>query len=492
MNLICGVNPVLEALAAGTRHFDRLLVVKGLRGRRLPEAIRRATRLGIPLRFEMRETLDRMAGGVPHQGIIAIVSEKPVLSLPALLDAVKSPALLVVLDGVEDPRNLGAILRTAEAAGADGVLLPERHSAGLSETVARASAGALEHVPVARVGNLVQALQALKERGVWIVGYDAAGTERWDAVDLTKPVALVLGGEGRGMRRLVREHCDHLVSIPHFGHVTSLNVSVAAGVALYEAVRQRRAVPSVVRPIPARPSHQIVGPGPDDDLGEDGGNGAYDEGRHAHEGAAEAEDAFFGRAVPHLDFHEEVAWGRGPTVLKAIDFHTARRPGDRDRSRRGKGKRGRPRPPGGPPRGPEPRAERGDRVEAAAGSDEAAVEARQPDGGGRAEETAPAVVARAEKTGGAEASPPGRRHRRRRRGRRNGAPADAPRREEGAPASGVPGLREPGGQREHDAAPRGEGVGPRGESGSPQGEGAAGENGGGPRPGRRRRRRRRH
>ena len=181
-----------------------------------------------------------------------------------------APALLVVLDGVEDPRNLGAILRTAEAAGADGVLLPERHSAGLSETVARASAGALEHVTVARVGNLVQALKALKERGVWIVGYDAAGTERWDAVDLTKPVALVLGGEGRGIRRLVREHCDHLVSIPHFGHVTSLNVSVAAGVALYEAVRQRGAVPSVVRPIPARPPGQIIGPGPDDDLGEDG------------------------------------------------------------------------------------------------------------------------------------------------------------------------------------------------------------------------------
>ena len=174
----------------------------------------------------------------------------------------RQPALLVVLDGVEDPRNLGAILRTVEASGADGVLLPERHSAGLSETVARASAGAIEHVKVARVGNLVQAIQALKERGIWVVGYDAAGTERWDAVDLTKPVALVLGGEGRGMRRLVREHCDHLVSIPHFGHVTSLNVSVAAGVALYEAVRQRKSVPSIVRPIPQRadvPPH-VIGP----------------------------------------------------------------------------------------------------------------------------------------------------------------------------------------------------------------------------------------
>ena len=253
MNLICGINPVLEALAAGTRHFDRLLIVKGLRSRRLSEAIRRATRLGIPLRFEMRETLDRMAGGVPHQGIIAIVSEKPVLSLEALLDTARAAGARSSCSTASRTRaTSGAILRTAEAAGADGVLLPERHSAGLSETVARASAGALEHVQVARVGNLVQALEALKARGVWVVGFDAAGTERWDAVDLDRPVALVLGGEGRGIRRLVREHCDHLVSIPHFGHVGSLNVSVAAGIALYEAVRQRARGAERRAPDPAR------------------------------------------------------------------------------------------------------------------------------------------------------------------------------------------------------------------------------------------------
>ncbi len=325
MTLICGVNPVLEALSAGTRHFDRLLVVKGLRGRRLAEAIRRATRMGVPLRFEMRETLDRLASGVPHQGIIAIVSEKPVLTLEALLASVRQPALLVVLDGVEDPRNLGAILRTAEAAGADGVLLPERHSAGLSETVARASAGAIEHVQVARVGNLVQALEELKSRGIWVVGYDAAGTERWDAVELDRPVALVLGGEGRGMRRLVREHCDHLVSIPQFGHVGSLNVSVAAGIALYEAVRQRRAVPSLVRPIPQRPATaQVIGPGPDDEGNDDGAFGPSPELAAAEEEGgepAEQEPA----TLPHLDFHEDVAWGRGPTVLKAIEFRHPRR-----------------------------------------------------------------------------------------------------------------------------------------------------------------------
>jgi 23S rRNA (guanosine2251-2'-O)-methyltransferase len=343
MNLICGVNPVLEALAAGTRHFDRLLVVKGLRGKRLAEAIRRATRLGIPIRFEMRETLDRHAGGVPHQGIIALVSEKPVLSLESLLADVREPALLVVLDGVEDPRNLGAVLRTVEAAGADGVLLPERHSAGLSETVARSSAGAIEHVKVARVGNLVQALEALKQRNIWVVGYDAAGSERWDAVDLTRPVALVLGGEGRGMRRLVREHCDHLVSIPHFGHVTSLNVSVAAGVALYEAVRQRRAVPSIVRPIPQRPASapQVIGPGPDDQDDEDGLGPAP--GSFPLVADDEDADDLATPAIPHVDFHEDVAWGRGPTVLKPIDYQRATRGGDRAAGHRGKPGRRRPR-----------------------------------------------------------------------------------------------------------------------------------------------------
>ena len=146
MNLVCGINPVLEALGAGTRHFDRLLVVKGIRNRRVNEAIAKASQRGVPLRFESRETLDRMSGGVPHQGVIAVVSAKPMIDLDQLVREARQPALIVVLDGVEDPRNLGAVLRTAECSGADGVVLPERHSAGLSETVGRASAGALEHV----------------------------------------------------------------------------------------------------------------------------------------------------------------------------------------------------------------------------------------------------------------------------------------------------------------------------------------------------------
>jgi 23S rRNA (guanosine2251-2'-O)-methyltransferase len=339
MNLICGINPVIEALSAGTRHFDRLLVVKGLRSRRLSDAIRRATRLGIPLRFELRETLDRMAGGVAHQGLIAVVSAKPVLSLEELLDNARDPALLVALDGVEDPRNLGAILRSAEAAGADGALLPERHSAGLSETVGRASAGALEHVQVARVGNLAQALEALKVRGIWIVGFDAAGGERWDAVDLTRSVCLVLGGEGRGIRRLVREHCDHLVSIPHFGHVGSLNVSVVAGIALYEAIRQRGAVPSPVRPIPARPSPEprVVGPPPDDEEDDPGAPpvaaiAGFSEDADP-EGPVDPDPE--PNVLPHVEIHgEEVAWGQVPTVLKPVGLRRGRRAAVRRRKTR--------------------------------------------------------------------------------------------------------------------------------------------------------------
>jgi 23S rRNA (guanosine2251-2'-O)-methyltransferase len=429
MNLICGINPVLEALAAGTRHFDRLLVVKGLRSRRLGEAIRRATQLHIPLRFEMRETLDRLASGVPHQGVIAIVSGKPLLSLEGLLDQSHAPALVVVLDGIEDPRNLGAILRTAEAAGADGVVLPDRHSAGLSETVARASAGALEHVRVARVGNLVQALEALKARGVWIVGFDAAGTERWDTVDMKQPLALVLGGEGRGMRRLVREHCDHLVSIPQFGHVGSLNVSVAAGIALYEAVRQRGTVPSQVRPIPARPPAppQIVGPGPDDV--------ESDPGAPAHAAVerpeAEEDDDPAPRVDLHVDILDEVAWGSGPIVLKPVGFGTLRRPGAGRRRRKGGG-------PGRPPafsavgEATEGSPAQGEGAGVAAAHGRRRRRRRRQGGPHPAGPEATAIgqtASRGEGDGGADSgatgaepgAPPGRRgRRRRRRRRRNG------------------------------------------------------------------------
>jgi 23S rRNA (guanosine2251-2'-O)-methyltransferase len=322
MNLICGINPVLEALSAGARHFDRLLVVKGVRNRRISDIIAHASQRGIALRFEGRESLDRLAGGLSHQGVIGVVSAKQLLDIETLLVEAHDPALLVLLDGVEDPRNLGAVLRSAEAAGADGVLLPERHNAGLSETVARASAGALEHVKVARVGNVVQALEQLKTRGYWVVGFDASATERWDAVDLRRSVTLVLGGEGKGIRRLVREHCDQLVSLPLFGHVGSLNVSVAAGIALYEVVRQRGSVPSHVRPIPARPlgvpKKQIIGPQPGDSEDDPGLTGPSLGESSAVDLGDDGEDASPHR-VSVIDMHEDLGWAqshqRGAVVL---------------------------------------------------------------------------------------------------------------------------------------------------------------------------------
>jgi 23S rRNA (guanosine2251-2'-O)-methyltransferase len=350
MNLICGINPVLEAMGAGTRHFDRLLVVKGLRNRRVSEAVARASQMGIPLRFEARETMDRMAGGLPHQGLIAVVSAKPVIGIEMLLAEARDPALVVVLDGVEDPRNLGAILRSVEAAGADGLLLPERHNAGLSETVSRASAGALDHVRVARIGNVVQALETLKARGLWVVGFDASGSERWDAVDYRGPTALVLGGEGRGIRRLVRERCDHLASIPLFGHVGSLNVSVAAGVALYEVVRQRGAIPSHVRPIPlkpAAPGKTIVGPRPDDSEDDPGRLVTHHEEPDGEE--ADADE----RVSVEIEGDEEAAWS-GPTVLRAL-AQRGRQGGERSRAARRfqTGGRDRREPLAAPPGAPE-------------------------------------------------------------------------------------------------------------------------------------------
>jgi len=483
MNLICGINPVLEALGAGTRHFDRLLVVKGLRNKRISDAISRAGHLGIPLRFEARETLDRMAAGIPHQGLIAVVSAKPVTTVDKVLEEARTPPLVVVLDGVEDPRNLGAILRTVEASGADGVLLPDRHSAGLSETVSRASAGGLEHVKVASIGNVVQAIEGLKKRGFWIVGFDASGTERWDAIDYRRPIALVLGGEGRGIRRLVREHCDHLVSIPLFGHVGSLNVSVAAGIALYEAVRQRGAVPSHVRPIPVRAAAapRIVGPGAED--------GETDPGlaaRHLTYDDDEEADATRAEPVGLGEDDDRPAWS-GPTVLKPVSGprreHGAGREHGRGRHGQGHGRGRGPRRdqgarhpgPGGPPPSADRGEARGDRDAARADRGDARSEHGEARHGGGA-------------PGGP--GPRGRRRRRRGGGPRPGGngPGEPPRPQEG----GRPHPHHDQGRGERpDAPPRPAGPDAPSHS-SPDGPpGPAG----GPENGlskRRRRRRRRH
>lgn len=268
MPIVCGIHPVLEALNAGSRTIERVVVTKGVRNKRILEVIRRASERGVPLRFEPREALDRAADGERHQGVLAIVAEKGLLTLEDLQKSARTPALFMLLDGVEDPRNLGAIIRSVDAAGADGVILPDRHTASLSDAASRTAAGALESVKIARIGNVVQALETLKAKGFWIVGFDGSGKERWDAIDYKRPIVLVLGGEGKGIRRLVKEHCDHVVSLPVFGQVSSLNVSVAAGIALYEAVRQRGTVPTMARPIPPRAlaakKPVVIGPPPED------------------------------------------------------------------------------------------------------------------------------------------------------------------------------------------------------------------------------------
>jgi 23S rRNA (guanosine2251-2'-O)-methyltransferase len=240
MNWLTGFHAVEEALAAG-RPLDRIVVARGRHGERIAALVELAKSHGVPVRFEDRPQLDRLAGTREHQGIAALAAAKPAVGLEDLLHAKNPRGLLVLLDGVEDPHNLGAIVRTSLAAGAQGVVIPERRAAGLTDTVERASAGALAHLPVARVKNLVRAMDEMKEAGYWLVGLDERAEKSYTDVDLSDSVGIVLGGEGQGLHELTRKRCDFLVSIPTVGPVRSLNVSVAAGVILFEAVRQRRA-----------------------------------------------------------------------------------------------------------------------------------------------------------------------------------------------------------------------------------------------------------
>jgi 23S rRNA (guanosine2251-2'-O)-methyltransferase len=240
---IIGINPVTEALRSG-RPIQRLLVAEQRKMDRDVQAILRLAKSnGVEVRMTTRDALNREVPQAAHQGVVAFASAREYAELDDILQlpAQKGQApLFLVLDGVEDPRNLGAILRTAEAAGVHGVIIPERRAVGLTETVAKAAAGALEYVPVVKVVNITNTIEELKKAGVWVVGAEAGGERAyWDA-DFVRPTALVLGGEGKGVRKLVREHCDYLVSLPLMGNINSLNVSVAAGALLYEVLRQRR------------------------------------------------------------------------------------------------------------------------------------------------------------------------------------------------------------------------------------------------------------
>ena len=233
---IYGINPVMEALQAGR---VTALRVADKSGTRLQQLLALAAQRGVAVRRVPVEALDRDARGGVHQGVVADAEDPRDYSLEELVRGARGPALLLVLDGIEDPQNLGAILRTADAAGVDGVVVQNRRSAALGGAAAKASAGAVAHTRLAEVVNIARTLDELKDLGVWTVGLAGEATTPYVSIDFTIPTALVLGAEGTGLRRLVREKCDFLVSIPMHGQLNSLNVSVAAGVALFEAVRQR-------------------------------------------------------------------------------------------------------------------------------------------------------------------------------------------------------------------------------------------------------------
>ena len=236
--IVYGINPVLEALRSGR---VRRLRVGGRGDRRIEDALALARKGGIPIERTDPASIERAARGGVHQGIVADVDDPRDYSLRDLVDGAAPDApLIVVLDGVEDPHNVGAILRTIDAAGAHGLVRQARHAARLDGAAAKASAGAVAHVKIATEVNVARAIDALKELSVWTVGLAGSVTDTYESVDFTLPTAIVLGAEGTGLRRLVRERCDRLVSIPMQGSVESLNVSVAAGIVLFEAVRQRK------------------------------------------------------------------------------------------------------------------------------------------------------------------------------------------------------------------------------------------------------------
>jgi 23S rRNA (guanosine2251-2'-O)-methyltransferase len=259
MDILYGLHPVEEALRSGSRKFDHLCIARERHDQRLQKIIDAARENAVRLRFEPREELTRLARTAAHQGVVAIVRTREFLDLEDLLTG-PEPRLLLALDGVEDPQNLGALLRTADASGVDGVLLTERRAAPLSPVAVKASAGAAEHVRIARVVNLVRALEQLKEQNIWCVGLDERGITGYDQYDFTSNTVIVLGREGSGLHDLVRRTCDHLLQIPMAGAVSSLNVSAAGAVVLFEAARQRRSQ-AQIRPAEAAPRKKQKGLG---------------------------------------------------------------------------------------------------------------------------------------------------------------------------------------------------------------------------------------
>ena len=243
---VYGVIPVLEALRAGHRAIEHITIAEGAKHQRLRELLDLARAARVPVRRAPKIEIERTLGNVTHQGVTARIAASHYADVDELLDELaarvgtEQPPLVLALDGVEDPRNLGAVLRTAECAGVHGIFTSERRAVGLTETVAKTAAGALEYVRVARVTNLARLIEQLKERNIWVVGTSADAPREYTEWDWMLPTAVFLGSEGSGLHRLVRERCDTLVRIPVFGHLESLNVAVATGVVLYEALRHRR------------------------------------------------------------------------------------------------------------------------------------------------------------------------------------------------------------------------------------------------------------
>ncbi len=236
MDRIGRLNPLIEVLKSSPNRINKILIQEGKKQKKINEIIQLAKTKQIPFLFVPRQRLGNLDRN--HQGAVALISPKEFSSLGDIFVSDRIPFLLL-LDGIKDPQNLGAIIRTAEGAGVDGIILPERRSVGLSETVSLVSAGALEYLKVVRVKNLARVMDDLRDRGIWLVGAEGGHKELWDEFDYKLPVGLVLGSEGKGLRPLTRKKCDKILSIPLLGSMTSLNVSAAASIFLYEVVRQR-------------------------------------------------------------------------------------------------------------------------------------------------------------------------------------------------------------------------------------------------------------
>jgi 23S rRNA (guanosine2251-2'-O)-methyltransferase len=237
---IYGINPLSEALRSDSCPIKEVWVAEGRNLTRLQGIIDMAESKGVPLRRVERSKLDSLTASAPHQGVVGFIDQFNYADLDAILQPGEGIPLLLVLDGIEDPRNLGALIRTADACGVWGVIIPKDRAAGITPAVAKSSAGAVFHLPMVRVTNISSTLKKIKENGIWVVGADAEAHTDLFHQDLTIPVAVVIGGEGKGLRPLIKRECDLLVSIPMKSKVNSLNASVAGSIILYEVIRQRK------------------------------------------------------------------------------------------------------------------------------------------------------------------------------------------------------------------------------------------------------------